>query len=97
MLEVQTWIEASVFAARGSKAGLLVAVVGAAARRPADEAPLPDRTEWRDLAQEKDGARAIDAFLGLYDGPTPSAWYWLDWCYTQGHTVDGPTVTGAYL
>lgn len=57
--------EASVFAAFGSKPGLLVALVGATVAGTADEVPLRERPDWRRLANEPDLAQALAAFVGF--------------------------------
>lgn len=66
--------EASVFAAFGSKAALLVAVIGATVAGTAEEVPLRERPEWRRLATEKDKARAAAGFAGFVRSAHNGTW-----------------------
>lgn len=57
--------EASVFVAFGSKAALLVAVVGAAVAGTAADVPLRQQSQLRELATEADRARAVASFVSF--------------------------------
>ena len=57
--------EASVFVAFGSKASLLVAVVGAAVAGSDQQLKLRDLPQWRRFAADPDPARAVASFVGF--------------------------------
>lgn len=66
--------EASVFVAFGSKAALLVAVVGAAVAGTASDVPLRQRPEWRRLGAETDKALAVATFSGFVRSAHDRTW-----------------------
>ncbi len=66
--------EASVFIAFGSKAALLVAVVGATVAGTAADVPLRERPEWRRLAAETDKARAVASFTAFVRSAHDRTW-----------------------
>lgn len=66
--------EAAVFAAFGSKARLLVAVVRAAVGGSEAEVPLRERPEWRRLTTERDRSRAMALFAALVGKAHRRSW-----------------------
>jgi AcrR family transcriptional regulator len=60
--------EATVFAAFGTKRGLLTAAIGAAAGGDAAEVSFAERPEWRALLAEGDPARLLERFAAFSVG-----------------------------
>jgi len=57
--------EASIFVSFGSKASLLVAVIGSAAAGSAEDIPLREQPEWQHLASQADQPAVVAEFVAI--------------------------------
>lgn len=66
--------EASVFVAFGSKAALLIAVIGAAVAGSAQDVPLRQQPVWRELAAETHRTQAVTNFVSFARSAHQRTW-----------------------